>query len=264
VAFWNGKNSDEDVVGSSVVGSKVTSPTSSGNSSGKSITASGTPQSGPQSKSTPPRGTSTPSTDASEVKNLGSSSDNSSIESTGELNSVDLERFGKVRSALGPGTVIQGKLSFDTPVRIDGKLSGEIFSSKALIVGPQGWINAQIEVAALIVMGTVKGNVKATERVELFPGGKLDGDVSTPAFVMSDGSVFNGGCKMQQIAKAEKITENAIQGAADRASQVTAAVKGLGNAIAAGERPGGASAGVEPEAKSEVKKPSTAGQPAAR
>jgi len=107
-----------------------------------------------------------------------------------------IDRFGKVRSALGSGTVIQGKLSFDTPVRIDGKLSGEIFSSNALIVGESGTIEAQVEAASLIILGKVKGTVKVTDRIELHAGGSLEGDVKAPTLVIHSGAQFNGNCAM--------------------------------------------------------------------
>ncbi|MCB0311308.1 MAG: polymer-forming cytoskeletal protein, partial [Bdellovibrionales bacterium] len=97
-------------------------------------------------------------------------------------------RFGTIRSALSEGTVIQGKLTFDTPVRIDGKLSGEIFSSEALIVGEKGSIDAQVEVNALIVMGRVKGDIIAKERVELMAGGVIEATLNTPCFVMEEGA----------------------------------------------------------------------------
>jgi cytoskeletal protein CcmA (bactofilin family) len=113
------------------------------------------------------------------------------------------ERYGKLRSALGSGTVIQGKLSFDTTVRIDGKLSGEIFSSKALIVGTSGTIDAQIQVASLVVMGTVKGKVKASERIELLAGGKIEGEISSPIFIMEEGAQLVGGCTFAGKSPAE-------------------------------------------------------------
>jgi cytoskeletal protein CcmA (bactofilin family) len=112
------------------------------------------------------------------------------------------DRFGKLRSALGPGTVIQGKLSFDTPVRIDGKLSGEIFSSRELIVGDMGEIDAVVEVASLIVQGKVRGNIKATERIELWAGGSIDGDIEAPVVVMEETARFTGNCKMGTAQKA--------------------------------------------------------------
>jgi cytoskeletal protein CcmA (bactofilin family) len=107
-----------------------------------------------------------------------------------------VERFGKTRSALGPGTVIQGRLTFDTTVRIDGKLSGDVFSSKAIIVGRKGSIDAQIEVSALIVLGHVKGYIKATERVDILAGGYVEGSIETPCLVVESGSTLNGDCKM--------------------------------------------------------------------
>lgn len=107
----------------------------------------------------------------------------------------------KVRSALGPGTVIQGKLSFDATVSIDGKLTGEIFSSKTLIVGTSGVVDATIEVAELIVRGVVKGSIKASERIEIKDGGQLIGDIITPALVMQDGCLFSGNCSMVQANK---------------------------------------------------------------
>ncbi len=109
--------------------------------------------------------------------------------------------YSKVRSALGVGTVIQGRLSFDSVVSIDGKLSGEIFSSKALLVGKSGSIDAQVEVASLIIRGVVRGNIKATERIELKDGGQLIGDVTTPILSMEEGCVFNGSVVMGQSAQ---------------------------------------------------------------
>lgn len=105
-------------------------------------------------------------------------------------------KFGKVRSALSAGTVIQGKLSFDTPVRIDGKLTGEVFSSETLIVGTTGTVDAQIEVASLVVMGQVRGNIKASHRIDLMAGGRIDGNVNTPIFRMDETASFTGKCSM--------------------------------------------------------------------
>jgi cytoskeletal protein CcmA (bactofilin family) len=130
--------------------------------------------------------------------------------SNGERSSnaeFSMDKFGKVRSALGSGTVIQGKLSFDTPVRIDGKLSGEIFSSNALIVGESGIIEAQVEAASLIILGKVKGTVKVTERIELHAGGVLEGDIQAPTLVIHNGAQFNGNCSMGHNAESLSIPE---------------------------------------------------------
>jgi cytoskeletal protein CcmA (bactofilin family) len=123
-------------------------------------------------------------------------------------------RFGgKVRSVLGSGTVVQGKLSFDTTVRIDGKLSGEISSTKSLIVGRSGLVDAVITVENLVVIGTVKGKVRARGRVEILTGGVVDGDIEAATLVVS-GGVFNGQSRVVSAVEAalEKVAEKAELG----------------------------------------------------
>ncbi len=115
------------------------------------------------------------------------------------------ERYGKTRSALSTGTVIQGKLSFDTPVRIDGKLSGEVYSSRALIVGPTGQVDAQVEVATLVVLGALRGNAKVSEKVEIWAGGSFEGNIVAPALVIQEGGQFSGDCKMIGVQGKETV-----------------------------------------------------------
>lgn len=124
--------------------------------------------------------------------------------SASEIEAMLAGRFGKVRSALGVGTLIQGRLSFDTPVRIDGKLSGEVFSSEALIVGSSGVVDAQLEVAVLIVMGTVKGKIKASQRVEVYAGGRLEAEVIAPVIKIEEGAHFGGKCSMPAQAREQQ------------------------------------------------------------
>lgn len=129
------------------------------------------------------------------------------------------KRFGTLRSALGPGTIIQGKLSFDTPVRIDGQLSGEIYSSTAVIVGPTGKVDADIEVASLIVMGKVSGNIKAIERIELFENGELAGEVTTQSLLIEHGAIFQGRCSMGSLG-AEKSAGDASSKNLDKSTDI--------------------------------------------
>jgi len=139
--------------------------------------------------------------------------DSKDVESTEEFKDALAKRFGTVRSALGPGTVIQGKLAFYTPVQIDGQLSGEIFSTKALIVGREGKIDAKVDVASLIVMGEVKGIISCSERLELLSPGVVEGSITTPILVMEEGATLNGDCKMGLSDDGEKsygMTENKV------------------------------------------------------
>lgn len=126
------------------------------------------------------------------------------FERKGEVNAqAAVDRYGKVRSALDGGTVIQGKLTFDTPVRIDGKLTGEIFSSSTLIIGPTGVVDATVEVASLVVLGSLKGSVKVSDRIEVYSHGSVEGSLTTPVLVVEQGCTLNGECKMPEAPKAK-------------------------------------------------------------
>lgn len=120
--------------------------------------------------------------------------------STNQTKSPDqeiAERFGtNIRSALGPGTEIEGKLRFDSPVRIDGTLTGEVSSTSALIVGPEAVVNANLNVGTLVIMGHVVGHVRAADLVEIKATGHLDADIFTAKLVIEEGGYFNGKCSM--------------------------------------------------------------------
>lgn len=104
-----------------------------------------------------------------------------------------VRRFGsRVRAALGPGAVIQGKLSFDSPVRIDGTLVGEVTASSTLIVGEQGVVEARISVGSIVVLGQVIGNVEAEDLIEIKAGGRLIGDIKSRRIVIEEKGFFQG------------------------------------------------------------------------
>ena len=104
-------------------------------------------------------------------------------------------RFGtNIKSALGPGTIIEGTFSFDSPVCIEGTLMGEVRSNSVLIVGAQATVDARVRVGSLIVMGVVKGDVEAEDLVEIKAGGSLEGDVFSGRFAIEDGGWFQGRC----------------------------------------------------------------------
>ena len=82
-------------------------------------------------------------------------------------------------------------------MRVDGHLSGRINSSSGtLIVGANGKVDANIEVAVAIVHGTVNGDIIATQRLELGRAAKLNGNIQTASLMIEPGALFEGTCKM--------------------------------------------------------------------
>jgi cytoskeletal protein CcmA (bactofilin family) len=100
-------------------------------------------------------------------------------------------------SLLGAGSEFEGKLAFLGTVRVEGRFQGEIRSDDTLVVAAGGDVRGKLDVGTLIVAGgVVRAEVLARRVVELHPGGRLVGTVTTPSFQIEKGGVFEGACRM--------------------------------------------------------------------
>ena len=120
---------------------------------------------------------------------------------------MKLKARGELNGFLDAGSHIRGELHFDDTFRIDGRLTGKAVSRGNLVVGEDGVVDAEIEVGSIFVSGTVKGTVKAAERIEI--GTKqiiaearrpqcLFADLETPTLVVEDGAIIEGHCSMSR------------------------------------------------------------------
>lgn len=109
---------------------------------------------------------------------------------------------GEINTLLGRGSEFEGKLTFEGTVRIDGKLSGEIFSEDVLVVGEGAMVNAEIDVGVIIVEGNVTGNIRAKRAVELHAPARVKGNIETPSLYIDKGVLFEGFSKMENISAA--------------------------------------------------------------
>ncbi|NNC87709.1 MAG: polymer-forming cytoskeletal protein [Akkermansiaceae bacterium] len=96
------------------------------------------------------------------------------------------------RNVLLPDVEINGKVSFQNDLIVDGKIEGEIVSDGSLTIGENAKIKAEIHTRSVIVYGKVHGNITVTERVELRKDAELIGDVKAAVLVMEAGAVFVG------------------------------------------------------------------------
>jgi cytoskeletal protein CcmA (bactofilin family) len=104
---------------------------------------------------------------------------------------------GEVTTLLGRGSEFEGKLSFEGTVRVDGKLSGEIFTDDVLIIGEGAEVHAEINVGAVVIEGTVHGNIHAKRSVEIHTPARVRGNISTPSLSIDKGVIFDGQCQME-------------------------------------------------------------------
>ena len=89
-----------------------------------------------------------------------------------------------------------GTLHFEKPFLIQGKVSGEIIAKGLLVIDDEAVVNANINTSRVVIRGLVKGDINATEKVEVTATGKLEGNVVAPEIFMETGCMFNGSCTM--------------------------------------------------------------------
>lgn len=106
---------------------------------------------------------------------------------------------------IGKGVTIEGRLSFDGSVRIDGDFKGEIDAEGLLIVGEGAMIEASITVGSAVICGEVKGDIDVKTKIELKPPAHIQGNIKTQSIVIEDGVIFEGNCIMKG-RKEEKIS----------------------------------------------------------
>ncbi len=111
---------------------------------------------------------------------------------------------GRLNSILGDSSQMTGAMQIQGSVRIDGEFDGELVASETIVVGRTGLAKAELEAREVVVAGRVHGKLIGTERVELQEGAHVEGEITTPSFIIADGVFFNGSCSMN-----EKILEAA-------------------------------------------------------
>lgn len=113
---------------------------------------------------------------------------------------LDLEDFDTI---LSPDIEFSGLLTFEKSFLIRGKVSGEINAAGLLMIDEDAVVEANIKAAKVIIMGSVKGNVSATEKIEVASTGWLTGNVTAPDIHMESGHFFNGRSIMTEKKSAE-------------------------------------------------------------
>jgi cytoskeletal protein CcmA (bactofilin family) len=102
----------------------------------------------------------------------------------------------RITTTLGSETDFHGTMRFKESLKIDGAFTGEIVSAGFLYIEQGASITANIHVGSIVVGGTVKGNIEATEKLEMLSTGKVYGNIRTGKLKIADGVVFEGKCEM--------------------------------------------------------------------
>ena len=91
---------------------------------------------------------------------------------------------------------LEGTLSSEGGVRIDGRFRGRIECEGTIVISKSGKVEGEIVADDIVVAGELSGNVTAKEGLHLSQSGKLYGDIFVGTLVMEQGVIFEGNCRM--------------------------------------------------------------------
>ncbi len=109
----------------------------------------------------------------------------------------------KIAGLIDQGTEMKGDLTFKGSFRIEGGFKGTINSDSLLIIGERGKVEADIKVGQVVINGEIRGNVQASERVEIHGKGRVYGTIQTPKLIVEEGAYLEANCQTTEAEPAK-------------------------------------------------------------
>jgi cytoskeletal protein CcmA (bactofilin family) len=106
---------------------------------------------------------------------------------------------------------VKGEISGNEDLLIDGTVEGLItLDERKLTVGASAKVTADIIAREVVVYGTVKGNLRAKDRIEIKKDGSVNGDLTTARIMIEDGAYFKGSVEIDRTSDKESSGANAF------------------------------------------------------
>jgi len=103
------------------------------------------------------------------------------------------------QATIGKGLFVKGEISGSESLFIDGKVEGSIsLPGNRVTVGRNGQVASSITAREIVILGKVRGNVIASDRVDIRAEGALTGDVTAARISIEDGAFFKGGIDIRK------------------------------------------------------------------
>ena len=103
------------------------------------------------------------------------------------------------QATIGKGLFVKGEITGSESLFIDGKVEGIInLPGNRVTVGRNGQVAASVAAREIVILGKVRGNVSASDRVDIRAEGALTGDVTAARISIEDGAFFKGGIDIKK------------------------------------------------------------------
>jgi cytoskeletal protein CcmA (bactofilin family) len=103
------------------------------------------------------------------------------------------------QATIGKSLVIKGEITGSESLYVDGRVEGSIsLSGSRVTIGRNGVVTANVTAREIVVLGKVRGNLTATDRVDIRSDGSLTGDVMAARISIEEGAFFKGGIDIRK------------------------------------------------------------------
>jgi cytoskeletal protein CcmA (bactofilin family) len=100
---------------------------------------------------------------------------------------------------IGKSVILKGQVFSREDLYVDGEVEGTLeLLEHRITIGPHGKVQAGIKAREVVIVGTVHGNIEATEKIDIRKDAKLVGDIRTARIVIEDGAYFKGSIDIQK------------------------------------------------------------------
>ena len=93
---------------------------------------------------------------------------------------------------LGEGLTLKGEITGEGDIRLLGRFEGSVAITGNAFVGPRAEVDGDISATSIVVAGRVRGNLAATDGVQILPNGMLTGNFKSGSFSVADGAMVKG------------------------------------------------------------------------
>ncbi|MDX1960432.1 MAG: polymer-forming cytoskeletal protein [Leptospiraceae bacterium] len=102
----------------------------------------------------------------------------------------------RIDTMISDDIVFRGRLKFENSLKVKGIIKGTIDALGSLIIEEGGRVDADVNVASLVVNGVLNGNAEVKDKIEIGKTGVVVGDVKSPVLSIEAGAKFTGNSSM--------------------------------------------------------------------
>lgn len=155
-----------------------------------------------------PAATPNTSTNPESGRSTSTPSSSASFEATPSRTAAPVSATVGEQATIGKSLMVKGELSGSESLYIDGRVEGSInLPGNRVTIGRNGQVAANIAAREIVVLGKVRGNCQASDRVDIRAEGSLTGDVIAARISIEDGAFFKGGIDIRKPGNEAKAGE---------------------------------------------------------